>query len=334
MRFEPRICPRPDCPSRSSGHRRWRFKGGFTRACDGRTVQRFLCLECRRSFSTQTFRIDYRLKKPQLNHALFGPFISKVTHRQAARVVGCSRGTVAHRLRLLGTHCKSFHLWRLSRAAARGGIRGRFQLDELETYEHSRRLAPVTVPVLIERSSYLVVDLHVAPLPCRGGLSEADRARKRERERIYGVRKSGSREAVTKCFETLATFHARGRAVHVQTDRKFTYPRILKRCFGSRLQHLRHSSTAKRDYQNPLFPINHTFAMLRDGLSRLVRRTWAASKLRQRLELHAWIWIAWRNYIRGITNRAPATSPAMALGVEHKRWTVAQLFAWSVPSAR
>ena len=331
MRFQPRACPRPDCSSRSSGHQRWCFKGRFTRECDGRTVQRFLCLECRRTFSTQTFRVDYRLRKPQLNRSLFGLFVSKVTHRQAARVLGCSRATVAHRLRLLGQHCKSFHRSRLARAAKERGLVGTFQLDELETFEHSRRLAPVTVPVLIERSSYFVVSLETAALPCRGRLSESDRRRKAERERIHGVRKSGSRRAVAECLRTLAAAHAESETVEIQTDRKTTYRPLLARQFGSRLVHRRHSSRDKHDYNNPLFPINHTLAMMRDGISRLVRRTWAASKLRERLERHAWIWIAWRNYVRGITNDAPGTSPAMAIGIESKRWTVARLCAWKVP---
>jgi hypothetical protein len=52
-------------------------------------------------------------------------------------------------------------------------------LDELETFEHSRRLSPVTMPVLIERKSYFIVDLQTAPLPCRGRLSEKDRRRRR-----------------------------------------------------------------------------------------------------------------------------------------------------------
>ena len=333
MRFQPRACPRPNCPSHSSGHRRWCLKGHFTRDCDGRTVQRFLCLECRRTFSTQTFRVDYRLRKPQLNHGLFGPFVSKVTHRQAARVLGCSRATVAHRLRLLGEHCKSFHLARLARATKDRGLFGTFQLDELETFEHSRRLAPVTVPVLIERSSYFVVSLETAPLPCRGRLSESDRRRKQERERVHGVRKSGSRRAVAKCLEALATFHGVSDVVEVQTDRKTTYASLLRHQFGSRLVHRRYSSTDKRDYENPLFPINHTLAIMRDGISRLVRRTWAASKLRERLERHAWIWIAWRNYVRGITNDAPGTSPAMAIGIESGKWTVARMCAWKVPAS-
>ena len=164
MRFQPRSCPRPDCPSRSSGHHRWCFKGGFVRACDGRTVQRFLYRECRRTFSTQTFRVDYRLKKPQLNHALFGPFISKVTHRQAARVVGCSRGTVAHRLKLLGEHCREFHRSRLARAAAGGGISGKFQLDELETFEHSRRLATALAARGVEIDTLFYPADHEPPL--------------------------------------------------------------------------------------------------------------------------------------------------------------------------
>ena len=65
MRFRPALCPRPDCPSLLSDHHRWRHKGRFQRRCDGRSVQRFLCLECRRTFSTQTFRLDYRQQNPQ-----------------------------------------------------------------------------------------------------------------------------------------------------------------------------------------------------------------------------------------------------------------------------
>lgn len=333
MRFEPSRCPLPGCPSLSSGHRRWCFKGRYRRACDGRFVQRFLCLECRRTFSVQTFRVDYRLKRPDLTHSLFAPLVSKVTHRQAARVLGCDRKTVAHRLQLLGEHCRRFHFWRLERARLRGGLGGTYQLDELETYEHSRRLAPLTLPVLIERRSYFVLDLQSAPLPCRGGLSRADRERKAEREKAFGPRRSGSRAAVDRCLATLERFHRDKGTVHLQSDRKASYRSLLAKRFAGRLAHERHDSRARRDYGNPLFPINHTLAMMRDGISRLVRRTWAASKLRERLVLHAWIWAVWRNYVRGITNRAPGTSPAMAIGVESRPWTMTQACAWRVVSA-
>jgi len=330
MRFQPRQCPRPDCNSRLTRRFRWRRKGYFTRRCDGRAVQRFMCLECKRGFSVQTFRVDYRLRRPRLHLALFRDFVSKTTMRQSARTLGCTRRTVAHRLKLLGEHCRAFHQAMLARARVRGGIAGVFQLDELEGYEHSRRLKPLTMPVLIERRSYFVLHAECAPLPARGRLSAGDQKKKEEQERVSGKRRSGSVEAVRRSFEVLACVHRPSGAVLVQTDRKSTYATRLRRMFADRLLHERHSSSVPRNYTNPLFPINHTLAMLRDGISRLVRRTWAASKLRERLELHVWIWIAYRNYMRSITNRAAKTTSAMALGIDRRQWKRNQLLAWRV----
>src|SRR5215468_9377225 len=218
----------------------------------------------------------------------------------------------------------------LTRARSRGGIHGPFQLDELETFEHSRRLAPVTVPILIGRHSYFVVDLETAALPCRGGLSPAYLKKKEEREALSGKRLSGSREAVSKCLETLAKVADPRVLLVLQTDRKATYPGIVREQLGKEAGHARTSSRLKRDYWNPLFPINHTLAMARDGISRLVRRNWGASKLRERLRWHAWIWAAWRNYVRGITNFAPKVTPAMAAGVARRRWSIHQVCAWRV----
>lgn len=330
MRFHPRQCPRPDCSSHRTDHFRWRRKGRFRRRCDGRTVERFLCLECGRGFSIQTFRLDYRLRKPRLHLVLFRDFVSKVTMRQSARTLGCTRRTVAHRLKLLGTHCREFHCAMLRRARQRGGIAGTFQLDELETFEHSRRLKPLTVPALIERGSYFVLHAECAPLPARGRLSPRDQRKKEEQERAGKKRRSGSLEAVRKSFEVLAQVHRANGTVAIETDRKSTYATRLRRLFGERLRHARHSSSAPRNYKNPLFPINHTLAMMRDGLSRLVRRSWAASKLGERLELHLWIWIAYRNYVRSITNRAAGTTAAMALGIDRRKWKRAELLAWRV----
>jgi hypothetical protein len=293
-------------------------------------VQRFLCLECRRGFSIQTFRVDYRLRKPALHLFLFRDFVSKTTMRQSARNWECTRRTVAHRLKLLGTHCREFHQSMLERARRAGGIRGVFQLDELETFEHNRRLKPVTVPVLTERKSFFVLHAECAPLAAKGGLSPVNRKKKEELESRFGKRRSGSVRAVQSSFEVLARVHRPHGEVAVQTDRKKSYATRLRRLFGERLWHGRYLSTTVRNYSNPLFPINHTLAMMRDGVSRLVRRSWAAAKLRERLELHLWIWIAYRNYVRAITNKVPGVTSAMALGIDSVKRKRKQLLAWRV----
>ena len=68
--------------------------------------------------------------------------------------------------------------------------------------------------------------------------------------------------------------------------------------------------------------------MLRDGLSRLVRRNCAHSKEREKLEWHLWIYIAWRNYVRAITNLRPGESAAMVAGLVPRMLEISELLQW------
>lgn len=79
------------------------------------------------------------------------------------------------------------------------------------------------------------------------------------------------------------------------------------------------SSKARRSTQNSLFPVHNANAMLRDGLSRLVRRSRCYSKSKSMLE-HRWaIWMTYRNPIQprvdgagGIRPREPRESSRRA----------------------
>jgi len=62
----PPFCPNRNCPyyhHPPSGYSRWYRKRGFYRTNSEGTVQRYECLGCGRSFSAQTFSIDYMTKK-------------------------------------------------------------------------------------------------------------------------------------------------------------------------------------------------------------------------------------------------------------------------------
>jgi hypothetical protein len=289
-------------------------------------VRRFHCLACARGFSEQTFRLDYRLKRPQLLTRFFLDRVSKVTHRQSARNHACSRTTEERHFRRLSTHCEAFHHARLAELAARGGLGEVFLLDELETYEQHRTHKPVTVPVLIERESGFVIDARVGALPRRGSRGAGQNCK------LEGevVRRSESCRVVRAAFERLREACPKGRPLCVHTDEKQSYARLLRELFGRRCLHLRTPSTRRRDLTNPLWPINHTLARLRDNVSRLVRETWAAAKLRRRLAEQLAIWVCYRNYVRGRTNRQPRITPAMALGLQEQRWEIGQLLEWRV----
>ena len=319
MSLVPTFCPHAACPSRSgAAHFSCRPRGSYFRKCDQRTVQRFKCLCCPRGFSEQTFRVNYRLKRPDLLAIFFRDRVSKVTHRQSARTLGCSRSTEERHFRRLSGHCKDFHEAQLDEISARGGLGTVFLLDELETYEHHRLKKPVTVPVLIEHSSGFVIDTRAGALPAR-------RRKGQPLPPMAERRKSESREVVQAAFERLRQVTSKEGPLSVLTDEKHSYARILKALFGERVQHSTTPSSRKKDIHNPMSPLHHTLAMLRDGISRLVRENWAASKLRGCLAGHLSIWTCYRNYVRDWKNRCPRTSPAMVLGALERQWGVAQL---------
>jgi transposase-like protein len=332
MTFIPRFCPIPLCPSRTFGPPfRFKRRGYYLRKCDGRNVQRYQCLTCQRAFSQQTFRTDYRWHLPGLHFRVFEGLVSKTSLRQMARILGVRRTTVERRFVRLGLQAKTFHMAMLERSSKRGGINGIFQLDEQETFEKDRRLRPITLSVLIERSSYFVVHGKAAPLASRGNLSNFKKQQRACLEKNEGRRKSGSKEAVLSCFCALRQAHRNGVGIDLQTDKKSSYNRLFKKAVGDQFaSHQTVSSRAPRGYGSLLFPINHTLAMMRDGISRLVRRSWCASKLRSKLELHFWVWAVYRNYIRGITVKT-ATTPAQALGITSTAWTKNQLTRWRWP---
>lgn len=334
MSFQPPFCPLASCPSSAPGSAfLWRRSGVYRRACDGRIVPRFLCRSCGRRFSRQTFRLDYREQKPHLDSLVLHCLVSKVTHRQTARVLKVDRKTIHRRLHRFAPALHDLHRGVLRRARRWGGIRGVFSLDELETFEQNRRLCPVTVPVLIERGTLFVVHAETAPMAARGNLGAREREKRVEREAREGKRKSGSSEAVDRCLGALADVHDRSALVDLVTDSKRAYRGAVRRKLGGRISaHVTESSQRPRNRANPMFAINHTLAMLRDGVSRLVRRSWGASKQREALRRHLWVWIAWRNYVRPITNVAPRVTPATALLVARRKLSVSDLLRWRWPS--
>ena len=78
---------------------------------------------------------------------------------------------------------------------------------------------------------------------------------------------------------------------------------------------------------NPLFPINHTEAMIRDLLGRMRRQSWLASKKRRYLDLGLQLWIAYRNWARRRFN-FDEESAGQKIGFVDRILTPGQLLSW------
>jgi len=321
--FEPCRCPNTSCRyHRTPVAGFCVHKGFYQPRCRHYPVPRFRCRGCRRSFSRQTFRADYRQKKPYLNATFLDLMVSCVGLRPAARVLRVARRTVERRFVWLARHSAWFHDNRLQGAT----LSGPFQLDELETFE-ANRYQPVTVPVLIDRRTFFLVDTAVGPLRRKGRMTPRQRLRRTAHEALHGRRPSQSAAAVRRVLARLRQVTTPMAPVILESDEKPLYGQLGRRLFGGRLDWRTHSAADRRDRGNPLFPINHTNARLRHFMARLRRRSWCVSKRRGWLQAHLQVVALWLNYGRGITRHTRIT-PAQALGITPRLYRSEELLAW------
>lgn len=108
-RFRPPCCPNPNCDFHRDT-RGWRYRraGCFQRLRAPRSVPRYQCSHCKRSFSSQTFSTTYWLKRPELLRPTWDALLACAAYRQIARIYRCSPTTVMTHAERLGRHALLF----------------------------------------------------------------------------------------------------------------------------------------------------------------------------------------------------------------------------------
>jgi hypothetical protein len=298
-------------------------QGSYRPKCRREPVPRFECSWCGKGFSRQTFRGDYRDHKPELNVPLFLDLISGVGLRQAARKLGLGVQSVQRKFRKIG---------RLLGLLNRNLLRElpdhcTYLFDEIESFE-DKSICPLTVPVLIEKTSKLVVATGVASIRrmTRRGSKKQKWLKLHEQE--HGKRLDLGRACVHKVLRRFRKLLG-NQAATLITDQKGLYAALSRSLFGSQVVHLAFSGKLARTTWNPLFPINHTEAMLRDNCGRLRRRSWLVSKRATCLLLQLQLFTAYRNWHRKRTNDDEiGRTPAVVLGVLARQLGLSELLAW------
>lgn len=250
---------------------------------------------------------------------------SGIGFRQTHRIVALTRRNTTMKFRKLARHLTHFNL---SLADAPQTDEVSLQFDELETYETRRSTRPLTLPVLIEKNSRFFIGAASAPIRPSGKFSDARKRAIAEDEARFGPRKDGSKPVLKAVLKLGRKFSRNARTVILATDCKTTYPKFAKAAFkGKRLVHHQTLSTLPRTTFNPLFPINHVEATLRDLMGRLRRESWLASKKGRYLDLHLQAYMAYRNFSRARFNRDTKT-PAEILGFTDRALSLGQLLSW------
>jgi transposase-like protein len=255
--------------------------GYFRRKEDSKLIQRYRCKTCGSKFSNATFSETYQQKKRRVNLPLLKLLASGVSMRRAALLLNVNRKTVERKLPFLAARCRrknSIHLQQ---------FRGRvfnIQIDDLITKENSK-LKPLSVSVAVDEDRRMILALEVSQIPAFGHLSKI--ALKK-----YGHRKDNHSLGLDRLFKKITPILSP--EVLIKSDEHQRYPGVIA-SYLPRAKHLAFKSERacvagqgelKKVSYDPLFIVNHTCALLRANVNRLIRKTWCTTKDPDRLKDH------------------------------------------------
>jgi transposase-like protein len=265
------------CPHCQNAQAQITKKGVFHGKRGGK-IQRFKCHTCLKTFSEQTTKPGYRLRRYHLRNRIFREFCRGIAQREIAIELRIHRDTVARLLKAISKEAKQQNDRVLAACSPKIVV-----LDEMETFEHTK-CKPVSIVVAVEEGSRKILALEAAQMPAKGHLAAISR-------RKYGYRADHRPAALRKTLKTLSTFK---NLRILKTDQSPRYPKYIKEQLPS-LSHIAFKGRRgcvvgqgelKRGGFDPLFSLNHTCARIRDLVKRLSRRTWCTTKLVECLQMY------------------------------------------------
>jgi len=307
--FVPPCCPRSDCAYHRPGPGwRWVRHGSFTRLASPRRIPRFRCVHCRHTFSAQSFRADYWLKRPDVLQATAFRLLACSGYRQIAREARCSPTTVMRQVGRLGRQALLF----LEAHRPRGPLREPLVVDGFESFAHSQ-YHPLYLNLVVGAESHYIHAFTHTELRRKGRMTAAQRRRRAQLEARFG--RPDPRGIEDGTWAALRLAAREPQALVVRSDEHTDYPRALRRLTGYSVRHERTHSLAARTAGNPLFPVNRADLLLRHNSANHKRETIAFSKRHQGVvDRAAWL-VLWQNFTKRFSERRGGPTPAMALGL-------------------
>ena len=227
-----------------------------------------------------------------MNRVLRDLLASSVSLRRSALILKASRTTIDRKFIYLAKKAK------LSQAEFLKSIKGSVteaQFDDLITIEHTK-MKPVTVSLAVDKKRRFILGCEIGKIPAFGHLAKISREK-------YGYRPNEHQASLNSLFKTIApTF---SKEVMIESDEHTFYPAIVRK-YVPAAEHIRHKGgrgcivgqgELKKLGFDPLFTLNHSCAMLRANINRLMRKTWCTNKKLERIKMHLDIFIDFYNQV-------------------------------------
>jgi transposase-like protein len=285
------------CPNKICSHYKKilfvQANGKYFRKNDSKWVKRYKCNSCGKRFSAATFSLAFGQNKRRINDKVFNLLASGVSLRRCAILLKVNRKTIHRKLIYLAAKARIDHQNFLKKIKL--NKTEHMQFDDLITTEHTK-LKPLSVSTAVDAKRRYILDAQVSSIPSFGHLAKISRAK-------YGYRENSHNLGLNKLMNNIKDLVS-AKAI-IRSDKHKAYPGVIKKYFpNSDYQTFEGGRSCvvgqgelKKLSNDPLWAINHTYAVLRANINRLIRKTWCTTKDPDRLKDHLDLFISWYNQI-------------------------------------
>ena len=247
----------------------------YYRASDGKKVIQYRCARCHCTWTPGSDNPEKHQRIRSENETMRRLLISGVTLERTAWILQLNPKTIARRVGYLAKVAK------YGLQKERSELIDEVYVDELITFEHTR-CKPLAVFMAVSKKRE-ILGFRVSSMPPIG------KHLKKVSLRKYGKRPNHRYKGVKACLREIRPLLVSKPRFKSDEEKSYgwairrLYPGAPHDAYPSKRAVVAGQGELKDHSYDPIFPINHTFAMLRANLARLIRRTWSTTKKQSRL---------------------------------------------------
>jgi transposase-like protein len=267
--------------------------GTYVRKSDRKSVLRWRCLSCGKSYSSAKYGNCYRQNKRHINGAFWRVYCRTMSLRATSLEIGIHRITAARKKAFLARIAEKEIAKDLEKTK-RNPV-GEVWMDDLISFEHTR-CKPLSVSVAVSK------DRRILGFEISTYRPESRRMAIISQKK-YGYRQDTRTQGFNSLLENIKPIMLPNVIIH--TDKNSAYPKAIQAHFPN-CRHKKFKSKPASDVgqgeikekgYDPLFRINQIFGMIRANVNRLIRKTWCTTKKEACLREHLLMYQLFHNRI-------------------------------------
>lgn len=306
------FCPNANCIwHQKAPDENWCYSVGFHQTKAFGPVRRFRCRSCGRTFSTQTFSIDYYAKRKIDYDRLLLLHASSQSSRSLSRSFGVSCGTITNRFDRLSRQAAALHAQLRPEADKREAV----CIDGFVSFTRSQ-FFPSEITLSITQDSRFILDLSHASRRRSGSMTDPQKKRAQD---LYATIPF-ERAAIVRSFRDILDSLATERPPSPRypliliTDEKKEYVRalwahglFLHQDGQHRLAQITVNSRLPRNFANPLFASNYLDREIRKDQANHHRESTCFARNVSNAMARLLCYIVYHNYRKKYLIKAPVS---------------------------